>query len=151
MPSFSDDSKAELATCHPALKKTCRRVIPHFNFTVLEGHRPEERQTRLKKQDRTQVAYPNSKHNAMRVGTEEPDFDRSDAVDLAPWPIDWEDRGRFHVLAGHMMLAFDQLWREGTIPRTLALRWGGDWDSDDHLDDNEFDDLPHYEIIDTDE
>jgi peptidoglycan L-alanyl-D-glutamate endopeptidase CwlK len=149
MAQFSDDSEAELATCHPALQKTCRRVIPHFNFTVLEGNRSKRRQNRLLEEDRTQVAYPNSKHNAMRVGQEEPDFSRSDAVDLAPWPIDWEDTPRFCVLAGHMMQAFDQLKREGKIPSHLALRWGGDWDADDRTDDNKFDDLPHFEVIDT--
>jgi peptidoglycan L-alanyl-D-glutamate endopeptidase CwlK len=83
------------------------------------------------------VGWPNSKHN------ETP----SRAVDIAPYPIDWEARGRFHVLAGHMMMAFHGLQEEGEIRDTLDLRWGGDWDRDHVLDDQQFDDLPHFELI----
>lgn len=147
MAQFSEDSKAELATCHPALRKTARRVIQDYDFTVLEGNRSEERQNRLLAEDRSQVEFPDSKHNAMRVGVDEPDFSMSDAVDVAPYPIDWDDRGAFHVLAGRMQEAFAQLQREGKIRSGLALRWGGDWDGDQALDDNDFDDLPHHEIV----
>jgi len=30
----------------------------------------------------------------------------------------------------------------------IRLRWGGDWDGDTELDDNKFDDLPHFELDD---
>ena len=30
----------------------------------------------------------------------------------------------------------------------VRLRWGGDWDSDLEVDDNDFDDLPHFELVD---
>ena len=29
----------------------------------------------------------------------------------------------------------------------LSFRWGGDWDRDTEVNDNAFDDLVHYEII----
>lgn len=147
MPTFSESSKDALATCHRALQATCWRVIEACDFTVLEGHRGKERQNRLVQEGRSKVEWPESKHNAMRVGTDEPDFKRSDAVDLAPYPIDWEARGRFYVLAGHMMMAFHGLQKEGEIEETLGLRWGGDWDGDGELDDQQFDDLPHFELI----
>jgi peptidoglycan L-alanyl-D-glutamate endopeptidase CwlK len=83
----------------------------------------------------------------MRVGTDDPDFERSDAVDVAPYPIDWQAPGRFHVLAGHMMMAFRVLQQEEQVEDTLRLRWGGDWDGDGELDDQQFDDLPHFELI----
>lgn len=147
MPSFSESSKDALATCHRALQATCRQVIEVYDFAVIEGHRGKARQNQLVEAGRSQVGWPNSKHNAMRVGTDEPDFKRSDAVDVAPYPINWEARGRFHVLAGHMMMAFHGLQQEGEIDEALSLRWGGDWDGDDELDDQQFDDLPHFELI----
>lgn len=137
MPEFSQSSERALQTCHPALRKVCRRVIRTFDFTVIEGHRGKERQNRLVEEGRSKVEWPNSKHN------EKPSL----AVDLAPYPIDWEARGRFQVLAGHVMMAFHQLQGGGVIAPAFALRWGGDWDRDDVLDDQLFDDLPHFELI----
>jgi len=46
-------------------------------------------------------------------------------------------REHYCLMAGHMM-AFAE--SEG-----FSLRWGGDWDQDDDLFDNNFDDLPHFE------
>jgi hypothetical protein len=137
MPSFSSSSKEALQTCHPSLQATCRHVIEVYDFTVIGGHRGKARQNHLVEASRSQVEWPNSKHN------ETP----SRAVDIAPYPIDWEARGRFHVLAGHMMMAFHGLQQEREIDEALSLRWGGDWDGDGVLDDQQFDDLPHFELI----
>ena len=137
MPAFSESSKDALATCHRALQATCRRVIEVYDFTVLEGHRGKARQNHLVEAGRSQVEWPESKHNTRP----------SRAVDLAPYPIDWKARGRFHVLAGHMMMALHALQQEGEIDEALSLRWGGDWDGDGELDDQQFDDLPHFELI----
>ena len=30
----------------------------------------------------------------------------------------------------------------------IKIRWGGDWDSDNIMKDQTFNDLPHFEIID---
>ena len=136
MPAFSESSKDALATCHRALQAVCRRVIGAYDFTVMEGHRGKYRQQRLLREERTQVDWPHSKHNATP----------SEAVDIAPYPIDWKAHGRFHVLAGHMMMAFHRLQEEGEIDESLSLRWGGDWDGDGSLDDQRFDDLPHFEL-----
>ena len=95
--------------------------------------RGKERQDELFEQGRTKVKWPNSKHNVLEPA------DLSRAVDMAPYPIDWEDRERFHYFAGHVM----------GIAATMGgqLRWGGDWDEDTEVDDNSFDDLPHYELV----
>ena len=60
------------------------------------------------------------------------------AVDLAPYPIDWEDRDRFHYMGGMIRGIAKQL--------NINVRWGGDWDSDGETRDNRFDDLVHVEI-----
>lgn len=139
MPEFSSSSERALSTCHPALRKLARFVIRDYDFTVLEGHRGKERQNRLVEEGRSTTEWPDSKHN------EKPSL----AIDVAPYPIDWEARGRFHVLAGRFFMAFYQLQREGVIDPAYSLRWGGDWDGDDVLDDQQFDDLPHFELIET--
>ena len=134
MPRFSKTSKKRLHTCHPDLQEICQRVIGTYDFTVLEGHRGEERQNRLHEEGKSTLQYPDSKHNGSP----------SQAVDIAPYPIDWDDRLRFGVLAGHMFQAAHELREEGMI--TSRLRWGGDWDEDRFMSDNTFDDLVHFEL-----
>jgi len=137
MPRFSESSKANLDTCHRALQLTCEAVIPHYDFTVTEGFRDKERQTRMVEEGKSQVEWPNSKHNSRP----------SHAVDVAPFPVKWEAHGRFRVLAGYMMQAFAMLQAQGVISADKDLRWGGDWDSDQSFDDQSFHDLPHFEVV----
>ena len=126
MPSFGHRSEENLKTIHLHLQLLLREAIKLMDFTVIEGHRSPERQAQLLTEKKTKVER--SKHN------ESPSL----AVDIAPWPIDWEDTKRFYYLAG--------------IIRTLAsehgipTRWGGDWDSDSDFADNVFNDLPHFEL-----
>jgi peptidoglycan L-alanyl-D-glutamate endopeptidase CwlK len=68
------------------------------------------------------------------------------AVDIAPYPIDWESRDDFHYLGGFVLGVAASM--------NIDIRWGGDW-SDSSLKqgrrttkDNNFDDLVHFEIID---
>jgi peptidoglycan L-alanyl-D-glutamate endopeptidase CwlK len=60
------------------------------------------------------------------------------AVDLAPYPIDWKDRDRFHYMGGMIRGIAKQL--------NVNVRWGGDWDGDGETKDNGFDDLVHVEL-----
>ncbi len=134
MPRFSIRSKAALASCHPDLVLVLRTCISFFDFAVLEGHRSEERQNRLYAEGRTQVRHPHSRHNGVP----------SMAADIAPWPIDWADRERFTLLAGYILGTAALLYEQGRIEH--RVRWGGDWDRDTEVDDNRFDDLPHFEL-----
>lgn len=135
MPTFSDHSKAELSTVHPDLRLIMEAVIDAFDIRIIEGHRDKERQTKLYRQGKSQLQYPDSKHN------QEP----SHAVDVAPWPIDWQAYDRFYLMAGHIQQAAWRLLRRGEINH--KIRWGGDWDGDRQLDDQAFDDLPHVELV----
>jgi len=84
---------------------------------------------------RSKVKWPNGKHNKRP----------SMAVDVVPYPIDWQDRDRFHYFAGYVMGVADMLHAEGLINH--RLRWGGDWDRDTQVKDNGFDDLVHFELV----
>jgi len=120
MPKFSNKSKERLATCHDKLQAICNEAIRITDFTVLEGHRGEERQNELYKKGSTKAVFGASKHN----------FKPSLAVDLAPYPIDWEDTERFAELAGVIKAV--------AFKYGVNITWGGDWHS--------FKDMPHYEI-----
>ena len=62
----------------------------------------------------------------------------SEASDIAPYPINWGNKMAFHVLAGILFVAAKE---EG-----VKIRWGGDWDGDFSCKDQNFHDLPHFEI-----
>lgn len=129
MFQLSETSKTKLLQCDTHLQEICHTVSAFFNFTVLEGHRSKERQEQLFAEGKTKVHYPAGKHNHMP----------SLAIDIAPYPVDWQDRARFFMLAG-MMLAVAHA-------RGIRLRWGGDWDGDGDTQDQRFDDLVHFEIL----
>ena len=128
MPKFGKKSKMNLLTCDYRLQKVLNEVIKYVDCSVIEGHRSEERQNELYKDGKTKVRYPNGRHNA----------DPSRAVDVVPYPVDWNDRERFHLFAGFVL----------GIARSMKikLRWGGDWNMNFEVDDNKFDDFPHFEL-----
>ena len=128
MPKFGKKSKERLATCDPKLQEIFNEVIKYVDCSVLEGSRDEERQNKLYDEGKTKVRYPNGRHNAYP----------SLAVDVTPYPVDWGDRERQTLFAGFVL----------GIARGLGIkiRWGGDWDMDFVVQDNKFDDFPHFEL-----
>ena len=128
MAKFGRRSRERLATAHPDLQKVFNEVIKYVDCSVLEGHRDERTQDRLFEEGKTKVRYPLGRHNSKP----------SRAVDVVPYPVDWDDRERFTLFAGFVL---------GMATRMgINLRWGGDWDKDFQVNDNKFDDFPHYEI-----
>jgi peptidoglycan L-alanyl-D-glutamate endopeptidase CwlK len=105
-----------------------------FNVDVIYGARGKEEQERAFVEGRSKVQWPYSKHN---VGEGIREF--SEAIDLAPHPVQWNRPLRFYVLAGAMI---QEAHRQG-----VSLRWGGDWDSDLVFDDQRFNDLGHFELV----
>jgi len=128
MPKFGKSSKKRLATCHEDLQKVFNEVIKKVDCSVLEGHRSEERQNKLYEEGKTKVLYPKGRHNASP----------SRAADVVPYPVDWNDRERFHLFSGFVL---GVAYRMG-----IDLRWGGDWNMNFEVDDNKFDDFPHFEL-----
>ena len=124
MPRFGRRSKERLKGVDAKLVNVLNELIKIMDVTIIEGLRTEDRQDELVAQGKSKTKY--SKH---LVGK---------AVDLAPYPIDWEDRERFHYMGGMVRGIGQQLG--------VNIRWGGDWDSDGEIKDNSFDDLVHVEI-----
>ena len=128
MFKFGKTSKERLETCHEDLQKVFNEVIKHVDCSVIEGYRNEERQNKLFSEKKTKVRYPNGRHNS----------NPSRAVDVVPYPIDWNDRERFHLFAGFVLGIAKSMG--------IVLRWGGDWNMNFEVDDNNFDDFPHFEL-----
>ncbi|UCC71341.1 MAG: M15 family metallopeptidase [Gemmatimonadota bacterium] len=149
MPAFGSTSKSNLATVHPALQAVFNKVIEVYDCSVISGRRSAEEQQQLYAEGRSQKdGVTNlSKHQpeAWPDGPKDADgIVLVGAVDVAPYPINWENRERFLHFAGYVI----------GVARTMGvvLRWGGDWDSDVYVNDNglrdqTFFDLPHYEIL----
>ena len=128
MPRFSTRSKSRLHTCDERLVDLFNEVVKGFDCTIIEGHRGKKAQNEAFNKGNSKVKFPNGKHNQSP----------SVAVDVAPYPIDWSDRDRFHYFSGYVLGIASQMG--------LKIRWGGDWDMDTKTKDNKFDDLVHFEI-----
>lgn len=128
MPSFSASSQKALETTHPLLQEILQEAIKHIDFSVLEGWRSAERQDALWEMGLSKKKAGESRHNSWP----------SEAVDIAPYPIDWEDTERFVFLAGVVWLVAKQ--------HGVEIRWGGDWDSDKMMKDENFRDYGHFEL-----
>ena len=128
MPYFGRRSKKNLATCDKKLQKVFNEVIKHIDCSVLEGHRGEELQNKYFNEGKSKVKFPKGKHNA----------NPSNAVDVVPWPIDWDDTDRMYYFAGFVKGIAAML--------DIPLRWGGDWNDNTEVKDTGFKDLPHFEL-----
>ena len=128
MPKFGKRSREKLATCDDQLQKVFNEVIKYIDCSVIEGHRDERTQNRYYSEGKTKVEFPFGRHNT----------NPSRAADVVPYPIDWNDRERFHLFAGFVIGIAKSMG--------IKLRWGGDWNMNFEVDDNKFDDFPHFEL-----
>lgn len=129
MYKFSTKSKKELMSAHPELQRLFKEVIKGYDCTVIQGHRGEEEQNEYFRTGKSRVQFPHGKHNSVP----------SKAVDVGPYPIDWNDEYSFYHFGGYVKGVADQLG--------INIRWGGDWDGDEDLHDQNFMDLVHFELI----
>ncbi len=120
MPRFSSTSLERLRTCDPRLQALFLEVIKHRDCTILEGHRPKERQDRAVAEGRSKTPWPRSKHNSSPA----------QAVDVMPWPLDWSDKNRLIEFAGFVQGVASQM--------SVSVRWGGHFKT--------FFDGPHWEL-----
>jgi len=127
MPKFSRESIEKLSTCDPRLQQIMGHVIDHFDFKVISGRRTVKEQQFLVDQGFSKTMA--SKHC----------HDPSLAIDIAPWPVNWNDTERFIYLAGHVMMKAKE--------HGVNLKWGGDWDQDTEIKDTRFRDLGHFELV----
>jgi peptidoglycan L-alanyl-D-glutamate endopeptidase CwlK len=127
MAKFSKTSAAKLATCHPDLQKIFNDIIKTRDCVIICGARTLEEQQKafaggfskldgIKKKSKHQV----SKEQTLSL-----------AVDVLPYPIDWNDK------KGHEDFARAVKATAGHYG--IKIKWGGDFKS--------FSDRPHFELL----
>lgn len=124
MPRFGKKSIANLRGVNIKLVNVLNQAIKHFDFSVIEGMRSLETQTQYVADGVSKTLK--SKHLEGK------------AVDIAPYPIDYDDEERFVYLGGFILGVASQLG--------VKLRWGLDWDMDTYTKDTNFRDIGHFEI-----
>lgn len=138
MALFAKASMDQLASCHPELQLLFNTVIDNFNCVVLEGHRNEADQNAAFLKGTSKLKFPFGKHNAIP----------SNAVDVAPYPVDWKNIKRFYWFAGYVIGIADSLFAAGKM--THRIRYGGDWNRNyDITDEKGLSDLVHFELVPT--
>ena len=132
MPRFGKRSRDRLKGVDSKLVNVLNEVVKNFDITVIEGLRSQERQNELVEQGKSKTKF--GKHVQGR------------AVDIAPYPIDWNARDDFHYLGGWVLAVAAKMG--------VKVRWGGDWNASSLFKgqrttkDNSFDDLVHFELLD---
>ena len=154
MNKYSIRSMNNLETCDGQIIKWCGAILSGYDHSVDEGNRGESEQNEHFRTGRSQLEYPDSKHNIFP----------SEAVHLKPHPMNWD-----------LILAMDTILRSGQVlsrpilqrafreyakfyhfagyakriakELNISVRWGGDWDSDNDFNDQRFHDLLHWELV----
>lgn len=123
---FGSTSLDRLENIDDRLKALAYKVLELQDTTIIYGRRTMEEQKQLFRQGLSRTL--DSKHLSGK------------AIDMAPYPIDWNNTKRFYYFAGLVIATAKQL--------DINIRWGGNWDMDEDLDDQSFMDLVHFELID---
>jgi len=144
MPYFGKISKQRLYTCRQPLILLFETVVQHWDCAVLCGHRTMEEQNALPREV-SKVRWPNSAHNKLP----------SIAVDVVPWRcwgldrpnVVWpdyrtktysKDLAEWYYFSGFVLGVAAQMG--------IKIRHGADWNMNRRVNDQTFDDLPHFEL-----
>ena len=143
MPKFGRRSREQLETCHTDLQTLFNTIIKEVDCSVVCGYRNKEDQDKAVASGNSKAVFPEGKHNS----------NPSTAVDVYPYPIDFEDIDRYYWFAGWVRAKAEILRNGGEM--LYKVRWGGNWDG---LNNGEIDftynrrkdvldDKPHFELI----
>jgi peptidoglycan L-alanyl-D-glutamate endopeptidase CwlK len=128
MPAFGTTSAGRLAAAHPLLQKLFNEVIKHVDIIILESQRGKADQETAFAKGNSKAHFGQSAHN----------WTPSVALDVAPNPLDWNNRASFIAVSKVVLPLAKQMG--------IPIRWGGDWNMNGILTDERLSDLPHYEL-----
>jgi peptidoglycan L-alanyl-D-glutamate endopeptidase CwlK len=80
--------------CAEPLQAIAHELIKEMDITVLCGYRGKDAQNLAFQEKRSKFRFPNSKHNVKP----------SLAIDLAPYPLDWDNTDRFKEMCARVEL-----------------------------------------------
>ena len=95
---FGKRSLDNIAQCHPDLQKIARELIKEMDVAVICGHRGEKAQNEAFAKGTSKLRYPKSKHNKTP----------SLAMDVCPYPINWQARAKFLEMRERMKKIADR-------------------------------------------
>jgi peptidoglycan L-alanyl-D-glutamate endopeptidase CwlK len=137
MPSFGTASQERLDTCHKYIIQVMNVVITHIDCSILEGHRSIDRQREYFRagQSKLDPDTPEGLEAAKHC------VSPSEAVDVLPYPIDWEDHKRIAFFAGFTVA----IGRTLDIPLRSGVNWSRDLSTLNST--GSFFDGPHIELM----
>lgn len=142
MYKFGEKSQTKLDSCHPDIQKIMNEAIKIYDFSVLEGHRTAEKQKEYydKGLSKLDGKYKLSKHQS----------NPSMAIDIMPYAkgfnpfVDYKGTESFYYLAGIIKSISSNLYNSGEISHKIL--WGGNFNNDKYFNNDNFLDLPHFEL-----
>ena len=129
MAKFGRRSMSRLEGVHPLLVDWAFSVVRIIDCSVVSGVRSLTTQAEYVAAGASQTMQ--SYHLIQGDGY-------GHALDLAPYPIDWDKLRSFDLLAGIGLAVAHQMG--------LPITWGGDWNKNMDVYDNNFDDIGHFQI-----
>lgn len=138
MYKLSSSSEKRLSTCNAKTIAAVHWLLQFVDVGVACGHRNEVDQTSAFLSGASKVQWPNGKHNSFPAN----------AVDLYAYVsgigaiMDHNHSRRSTEYYARIAGLLEAYCKE----KGYYFRWGGNWDSDDSLDDQSFNDLMHFEI-----
>ena len=118
--SLSNVSMVRLSTCHPLLYQLVLAVMQKTQILVVCGYRDQVAQEEAFNSGKSKLNWPTSRHNSKP----------SEAVDLIPLPMNWNDIDAFKTLA--------QTVKDTAAELNIQVEWGGDWAT--------FKDFDHFQL-----
>ena len=131
--TFGENSRKNLDQCHWELQKLMERVVEVRDISIICGIRNRVDQNQMFDEGKSKLRWPDGKHNV------EDATELSDAVDIVPWPEQYSDSMTMIHVAGIVMGIAAEM--------NMQIRWGGDWNRNADLNDQEFKDLWHFERV----
>lgn len=137
--TLSKASLDKLQGVHPKLVDVVKRAIEltKQDFKVLEGVRTPERQKELYAQGRTKPG-PKVTWTLASNHFVNPKTGYGHAVDLVPYPVDWETLSKFDAIQKAMFAAAKELG--------VTIRWGANWNRNGKPREKGETDSPHFEL-----
>ena len=147
MAQFGTASLNKLNTADPLLRELFLEIVKHIDCTVLCGYRGQQEQDDAFAAGNSQLKFPESKHNQSP----------SQAVDVMPWNetdphIKWPNLKSFtkeqmEEIRNYASIAhFAGVVRGMAIEMGIPIRWGGDWNRNFKMENQDDWDMPHYEL-----
>lgn len=123
MPALSASSQQRLDGAHPLLRKlfaACAANPACPPFAILDSQRGRQAQEKAFALGHSRAHFGQSAHN----------WSPAVALDVVPYPIDWNNLARFNALSAFVLGQAAKM--------NIPITWGGSW--------TKLRDYPHYEL-----